>query len=163
MASLSKEAYNRALYDHNHDETSYELQERLRSYVIGTDHQLRSDSEIVRDNLYGSFTPKGRDAFSKPDTLMDEEFSCEPVKLNDAVDVRNFKPFAAPDFPHNKVINYVTNAYYTLPYDKKKICLDNIILLHRTWTDPLGHVLHICEAVMGVNGYIIWEAYSWEL
>ena len=163
MASLSKEAYNRALCDHNHDKTSYELQERLRSYVIGTDHQLRSDSEIVRDNLYGSFTPKGRDAFSRPDPLMDEAFSCEPVKLNDAVDVRNFKPFAAPDFPHNKVINYVTNAYYTLPYDKKKICLDNIILLHRTWTDPLGHVLHICEAVMGVNGYIIWEAYSWEL
>lgn len=42
MASLVYEAYNRALYEHRDDTPSYEQQEYVRSYAIGTDHQYET-------------------------------------------------------------------------------------------------------------------------
>ena len=77
MASLAKEAYNRALYDHNHDEASYEQQEIIRSYAIGTDHQLDDDAVTVRKALYGNSAPKDRDAFTGYDAFMDDDFDTE--------------------------------------------------------------------------------------
>ena len=144
------------------NDLTYEQQEYLRAYAIGTADQWESEAVSVTHNLYGNSAPKGIHAFSMHDTFMDDDFSASKVNDFDDTDYRSLKPLFAPDFPNNKIIDYVNDPYHSMPSQKSKIILDDIRLFHSTWIDPIGHVLRICTAVMGNNGYVIWETYSWE-
>ena len=56
------------------NDLTYEQQEYIRAYAIGTADQWESDAVSVTHNLYGSSAPKGIDAFTMPDPFMDGDF-----------------------------------------------------------------------------------------